>query len=234
MPDRLAQSASRPAVGAEPSPKAARLARPRWTDARLLFGVLLVVTSVVLGSRVLAGASRTQLVWAARHDLGARLTLTGQDVELRSVRLDSVAGAYLGASGPSPLGLVLARPVAAGELLPAAAVEPTDARAADRRQVTVPVATFHYPAGLGRGDLVDVYVTAGSDSATGSAAGDASVAPTLVLARALVVSLDDAGSGFGGASSSVGVVLSVPVDDVSKLVSGLRQGSVDLVGVPSR
>jgi Flp pilus assembly protein CpaB len=239
VPDRALSPAGRPpAVAGDPSPRASRLARARWTDTRLLLGVLLVMTSVVAGSRVLAGATRTQQVWAARHDLAAGLRLTSQDVELRPVRLDSLAKEYLSAQGRSPAGSVLARPVSAGELLPAAAVRPTSQPADVRRQVTVPVAAFHYPADLGRGQLVDVYVTPGSDASAAAAVGAGSPAapavPTLVLADALVVNVEDTGTAFGGGSSSVGIVLSVPADDVTAVVAGLHQGSVDLVGVPSQ
>jgi len=215
------------------SPAAARLSRPRGPDTRLLLGVLLVATSVVAGSRVLAGADRTELVWSAARDLASGIRLTAADVEVRAVRLDAAGANYLPAVGAGPTGDLLTRPVSAGDLLPAAAVVP-GAVADDRRQVTVAVSSLHYPPALGRGQLVDVYVTAGPTAASGPVvgAGAQAATPTLVLAGALVVDVWDGGSGFGGPSASVGVVLSVPGDQVAALVSGMRAGQVDLAGVP--
>ena len=91
--------------------------------------------------------------------------------------------------------------------------------------MTVPVATFHYPNDLARGGLVDVYVTPGGD--TGSAVG----VPELLVPRALVVSVEDSGTRFGGTGASIGVVLAVPAADVAALVAGLHRGPVDLVRV---
>jgi hypothetical protein len=217
------------------SPKATRLTRARWRDARLLFGVLLVMTSVVAGSRVLAGADRTQQVWSVTADLAAGTRLTAADLQLRAARLDAAAGNYLLSRDPDPVGSLLVRAVSSGDLLPAAAISSGSSPVDDRPQVTVPVATFHYPADLTRGQLVDVYVTPDATSADPSTASTtgAAAAPELLIVGALVVTVEDSGSGFGGPSSSVGVVLCVPADQVAALVGGLRRGPVDLVQVPT-
>jgi Flp pilus assembly protein CpaB len=214
-----------PAQAPGQSPPATRLARPRWGDARLLLGVVLVLTSIVVGSRVVAGADHTEQVWVAATDLAAGTRLSASDLLPRAVRLGSVSDHYLHVVG-DPAGSTLVRAVSAGELLPASAVRARDAAVEDRRQVTVPVAAFHYPGDLARGRLVDVYVTPGSDAAISSNA-----APELLVSGALVVSVEDSGSRFGGTSASIGVVLSVAPDDVSRLVAGLHVGPVDLVRV---
>jgi hypothetical protein len=215
------------------SPTLARLARPRWSDARLLLGVLLVLTSLATGARVMAGADRTAPVWAASRALAPGIELTSADVEVRAVRLDAAAGNYLAVGVDDPVGRVLTRAVSAGDLLPAAAVVLSAGLADQRRQVTVPVSAFHYPPDLSRGAVVDVYVTASAASPaspagvqTGTAAG-----AQLAIAGAVVVEVTDGGSGFGGPSASVGVVLSVSADQVASLVGGVRAGPVDLVRV---
>ena len=43
---------------------ASRLRRPRWTDPRLLVGLVLVAVATVAGSRVVAAADDTMPVWA--------------------------------------------------------------------------------------------------------------------------------------------------------------------------
>ena len=219
-----------------PSPKVTRLARARWGDARLLFGVVLVMTSVAAGSRMMASADRSEQVWAASHDLAAGIHVTAADVQVRAVRLDAAGRNYLTVGTADPVGRVLIRAVSAGDLLPAGALTPGPAAADPSRQVTVPVEAFHYPPGLGRGRLVDVYVTptaASSTAALPTVAAGASGAELLVDG-ALVVDVTDGGSGLGGPSATVGVVLSVPADQVADLVAEIRAGAVDLVQVPDQ
>ncbi len=206
------------------SPPAARLARPRWRDTRLLLGLLLVAVAVVLGARVVAASDSTELVWAVTRDLAAGSTLASGDVQQRAVRLDAVAGRYL-AAGSAPTGYVLTRSVAAGELLPAAAVLPPSATG-EVRLVTVPVQRFHFPADLAKGARVDVYTT--PKSATGASAPPSE----RVLADALVAGVERDASRVAAGSTVVGVVLAVPPTDVAALVGALQRGAIDLVRVP--
>ena len=206
---------------APPSPPALRLARPRWRDARLVAGVLLVLLAVVLGARTMASAARTTAVWAAARDLAVGTTLRPGDVVRHDVRLGSSASAYLSAAGGSPVGYVLSRPVTAGELLPAAAV--TEASAApDLRLVTVPVERFHRPGALRHGARVDVYVTVVTTSASPGTT-------RVVLTGATVDDVVSDGGRFGPTGDSVGVVLAVPPGEVSDLVAASRAGVLDLV-----
>jgi hypothetical protein len=230
------------------SPPATRLARPRWRDARLLLGVLLVLVSVVAGSRLLAGADRTVPVWAVSRDLPAGIRLTEDDVELRQVRLGVAGPNYLSAVR-DPVGRVLAGPVSAGDLLAASALTLQPDGQAGLREVTVPVSAFHYPPGLSRGAIVDVYVTpgsaGGSDGGVGATTSLTSGAssdpgPRLLASAVIVVGVDGVGSGLGGLGSApspsgtVGVVLDLRGDQVLDLVAGIRSGPVDLVLVPAR
>ena len=203
------------------SPVAGRVQPPRWRDTRLALGVLLILVSVVAGSRVVAGAQRVEQAWALQHDLAAGTTLQAADLRLVEVRLDAVGTNYVRAADADPAGRVLSRPVTSGELLPVAALQPADA--ATMSAVTVPVERFHYPSGLDRGQLVDVYVTAKTASGTGQGA------PERVLADVLVSGVDRDGSRFGSAGSVAGVVLSVDPDDVGRLVAAVRAGALDLV-----
>jgi hypothetical protein len=104
-----------------PESRAVRLSRARWLDTRLLLGLLLVLVSVVLGARLLAGADSRVEVWSVTRDLGADTPLSRDDVTATSVNLSGATHRYLSA-GQDPDGLVLTRPVGRGELLPAAAV----------------------------------------------------------------------------------------------------------------
>jgi hypothetical protein len=110
--------------------------------------------------------------------------------------------------------------------VPVAAVVPPEA-GGERRTVTVEVERFHAPSDLRRGEVVDVYVTS-TDSSEGRAA------PELLAEAAAVVEVEDDGSRFGGTGSSRGVVVSVPREQVPRLVGGLGRGTVDIVRIPAR
>jgi hypothetical protein len=214
------------------SPKAGRLASPSWLDTRLVLGVLLVLLSVVVGARVLASADRSSLVWSTTRDLAPGASLSETDLQAVQVRLFESTGGYLPATGAPPVGYVLDRPVAAGELLPRSAlVRPGDD--VDLRQVTVPVLPGHYPPALQRGQLVDVWVTPDRDAAPVAAEDAVAGASRLVLPGVTVEQVPDAGSALGGATPERAVVLVVPPDEVEELLGAMATGRLDLVRVPT-
>lgn len=207
------------------SPRARRLAAPRWLDTRLVLGVLLVLVSVVVGSRVLAAADRSQTVWVLTRDLAPGAQITQDDLGVARVRLYGDARHYLSARGPGPIGYLLRRGVGAGELLPVAALTPPD-RDVAYRAMTVPVQRGHLPPDLRAGTQVDVYVTPEATSGSAAPAGP----PRLVL-RAATVLLRPASSGFSGTTQE-SVVLQVRPTEVPLVLTALSQGRIDLVGVP--
>ncbi|MQA05275.1 MAG: flagellar biosynthesis protein FlgA [Streptosporangiales bacterium] len=207
-----------------PVPAASRVRGPRWRDARLLIGLLLVLASVAVGARLFATADRTTAVWAAARSMDEGSVLAADDLVKRQVRLLDVTDKYLAAS-TTPVGYVLTRAVGAGELMPSAAVR-KPSKAASRRQVTVPVNRGRLPAGLAAGRRVDVYVTPESEAAEEPQPSD------LAVSGAVVVNPGDARNRLGSAASDVGVVLSVPPDEVSGLLTAVHQGEVDLVLLP--
>lgn len=207
------------------SPPAARIATPRWLDLRLLAGVALVLVSVVAGAAVVGSADRSVRVYVARHALAPGQHLQADDVAVGRVRLYGRGGAYVSADGPAPTGYLVVRPVGARELLPVAALV-AGPDAAGTRHVAVPVSPGHLPAGIRRGDLVDVYVTA-------KAAGAGPVPePELVLAAAAVDAQEGGARTFGASGSTLTVVLSVPEQRVGQVVQAVQSGAIDLVRVP--
>jgi hypothetical protein len=205
------------------SSRAVRVAVPRWLDARLVLGVLLVALSVAAGARVFTAADNLTAVYVAAHDLVPGEHVTAGDLAVSHVRLRGQSGLYIAATAP-PVGYVVNRYVAAHELLPVGAL--ATASAAQRgRFVTVPVQPGHLADTLTRGELVDVYLT------PKSAAGQAVPAPVLVLAGVPVESRSGGTRTFS-ASSAFSVVLSVPVDRVAAIVHAVESGTIDLVTVP--
>ncbi len=194
-----------------------------------MIGLLLVLGSVAVGTRVVASVDDTQHVWAATADLAAGTPLGEAHLDRVEVRFTgNVAASYLDAA-TRPDGYVLTRPVGAGELLPANAVTVPGATADELRLVTVPVQQYHYPDDLQAGELVDVYVTvqpaAGGSPSAALVAGDITVAAVHRGTR----------GGFGGPSSSgaAGIELVVPTGEAAALVAALQSGPVDLVRVPT-
>ena len=206
------------------SPPAGRVGPPSWRDPRLVFGVVLVLASVVLGARLLSGSDRTSPVWVVTADLASGTRLDDDHLERRRVRLFDAGDRYVAATGGKPTGLVLLRAVGRGELLPYAAVARADA-APETRLVTLPVDRLHLPLGLASGQAVDVYVTPGGR--TGTVTGP----PQLVLSHAVVD--DRTESGAFGAADQVGVSVVVPASAVPQLVAAAQAGRIDLVRVPA-
>lgn len=208
------------------SPRAARLSAPRWLDARLGLGVLLVLTSVVGGARLLSAADRTELVWAAARDLAPGVVLGEGDLVQQEVGLVGGEVEYLAATGATPVGNVVQRGLLAGELVPRRALQAPER--VQLRQVTVGVRAGHAPPDLRRGQVVDVYVT---PVRAPSAAATPTAGSRLVLPDVTVVGVPEAPSFSAGADTRA-IVLSVPRDEVLGLVQAVTTGDVDLVRLP--
>lgn len=216
-----------------PRPRAARLARPRWLDLRLVLGALLVLTSVVVGAKVVAQADDTYPVWALRHDVGARSVLTEDDLIVTAVQLEGSAAVYVAAGGPPPVGWVLTRPLAAGELLPRAALARPSTP--DTRRVAVPV-TPVVAADLSDGAVVDVYVV--PTPAPGLTTGTAAPARVQrVLSDVTVAKVEQGGRSLSSSSTSASVVLILRTgdpDEVTAFLEAQARGTVQLVRVPAQ
>lgn len=188
--------------------------RNRWFEPRVLIGIALMVLATVVGALSMQHATQRVAVWQLDSGLAAGTRIASNDVHIAQVAIDQGVGAYA-AAGTVVVGRMLVHDLAAGELLPLAALAHTTA-AHDR--VTVPVEPLHLPPGLRRGQRVDVWLTPRlQDGALGET--------RRVLGAALVDAVDSA-----EVSGQPGVVLSVPRAQVAVLVSALRQGAIDLVG----
>ena len=215
------------------SPGARRLATPRWLDTRLVLGVLLVLVSVLVGARVLAGADRSQLVWATSRALAPGSVLTEGDLVAVRVRLFDSAERYLDAREPPPVGYVASRGLGTGELLPDDALRRPEVDV-DFRLVTVLVEVGHVPPDLVDGQQVDVWVTPAGGP--GSPTTRSAAAPALPGARVVLPGLTVASAppedGVGNGGAAAPVVLQVRPRDVARLLSATSLGRIDLVRVP--
>ncbi|MCW2598979.1 MAG: hypothetical protein JWM02_808 [Frankiales bacterium] len=211
------------------SPKATRLGSPSWLDGRLVLGVLLVLVSVLVGAKVLAGADTSQQVWVATRDLAPGTVLASGDLQVGRVRLFGTSPLYV--AGAKPVGYVVRRSISRDELLPVGSLNEPGTVVA-RRDITLPVPTGHLPPDLARGEQVDVYVTPDDKAAKRlPTKGLDPFAPRLVL-QALTVSRVVRSGGLGSSGQDQPVVLSVDPGDVLALVAAMGEGRIDLVRVP--
>ena len=196
-------------------PAATRAATPGWRDPRLWIGVVLVAGSVVAGARILSDADDMTSVWSASSDLVAGQTLTADDLRATRVRFDEGTDGdhYLGVDDELPAALTLSRPLAAGELVPSAALG--EAEADETVAVSIAVAAEHVPTELARGSRVDVWVIADRTVTDRRSARDGGAAE-LVLGDIEVLDAPVVSDAFASATSRQ-LVLAVPEADEEAL-----------------
>jgi hypothetical protein len=191
--------------------------------------VALVAASVLAGAVVLGGADDTVPVWAAADTMAAGHVLTADDLTVHRVHFaeDAEKALYFSAEHPLPAQLRLVHGVAAGELLPHAAVGTTDD--VDLRQVPVPVGPDQVPGQVGTGSVVDVYLrpaTRDGCRASRVCSGDPVVAGVTVLDAA--VPSESFGPGTGRM-----LVLGMTTDEARRyfhLLASTDQATVTVVG----
>lgn len=203
-----------------------RLQRPGWRDARLLVGLLLVLLSVVGGARLVASLDDTTPVYAAARDLLPGQQVGEGDLVPVPVRVGDRLDRYVDGSAGIEPGTYLVRQVAAGELVPVAALG--TARQALDKTVGVPVDTSAARA-LASGSVVDVWVSRRDREAVGEAYLD----PQLLLAGAVVDSVPADTTGLGAGLGRTTVQVVVPATDVGAVIAAVDQEArITLVPAP--
>jgi hypothetical protein len=185
-----------------PSPAPSRVSRPTWLDRRLVLGIALVLAAVLVGAQVVSSARHTDKEFAVSRDLAAGATLQASDLQAVDVQLPGTAQVYV-IDLAKAVGKVLDRPLARGELLPAAAL----AAAPARTTVSLPLGADAAPR-LGRGQRIVVWLSI-------------KTCPTQVLLTDVTVQdvrAADAGS-FTSGGAGQDVVLSVAPDLAQRIVS---------------
>lgn len=206
-------------VGTPPTPR--RLARPKWMDVRVIGGVLLLVVSIAVGSKVIGAATRTIPVWAIAHDVAAGTVLAQKDLVAAEVNLGERAGTYTDATA-NISGRILNRALSAGELVPAAAL----GEVGDLRVVSVAVAPEHVAPSVAHGSVVDLYLITGRGGVAGSP-----IETRLLQGGVTIQSVTAPASGglSGAVSSRYQIALALSVPDADRLVRELPLGEPLLV-----
>jgi hypothetical protein len=208
-------------------PRAARrLELPSWRDLRLVVGLVLVLLSVAGGLRLVSTFDDSTPVYAATRDLLPGQQVGSADVVAVPVRMGEHLQGYVDGSAPLAPGTYLARPVAAGELVPASAL--VTAREALDKTVSVPVDVAAART-LAAGAVVDVWVSPRDREELGEAYGD----PRLLLPGAVVDRVPAETTGLGAGLGRAAVQVVVPADRVGEVIAAVDQGSrVTLVPAP--
>ncbi len=198
------------------SPAARRLRPPSWRDSRLVVGVVLVLTSVVLGALAFRAADDRTGVWAARADLTTGDPVTEADLVRVDVRLGDGAAQYLQTSQGLPADAVLERDLRPGELVPRSSLVPPgnlDVQPVPVRVDAIDVTT------LAKGSLVSVYAGTPEDDVR---SGEG-MRYELVLERVTVAEIPEERRGVMSGSGSAPVVLVIPREEVASLLSLQRK-----------
>lgn len=207
------------------SPPARRLQRPSWLDLRLVLGVVIVLASVLVGAKVVAGADKSTTVWAASRDLAAGSTLQASDLKAVRVRLYETSGAYL-ATATSPAGLELHRDISNGEMLTESAVATESSYAV----FALSVPAQRVPASLKRGDVINVYTSGPTSPSSGATvAGNAN---SVVLAATALTVAEVTGRGNGAlatGSTNLQITLKVLPCAVTDLLTRTEGKMISIV-----
>lgn len=167
-------------MGRMASSKPRRLVAP---DPRLLIGLALVVASVVGTVGLILALDDTIEVYAAPDALTPGERLEADELEIVAVRLDAASPRYL-RPGDLTDSVVVTRTVGAGELVPAAAVAPSELAGTTSLVLSVGGAVAR---AIEPGATVDVWAAREDD--TGRYAP-----PTVLVDGAVVVALVEEGS----------------------------------------
>ena len=186
-------------------------------DPRLVIGIVLIAASTFGVWTLVSGLDDGVEVYVATETLTPGTHIRADDLATESVRLGTSASRYL-AEGDFPEGgLVVARTIDAGELVPNAAVDETDRTGL--ATVVVP-SRGPLPAGVGPGTRVDVW--------TAKEAEHGYEPPTVLVSGAEIAGVIEAEGMVSTGGTSVELL--VPREKVAALLGALASGdAIDLV-----
>lgn len=200
-----------------------RAHRPFFGDLRFVIGVALVIASVA-GVWILVSTSRqTAPVLQATRTVLPGESISSADLQVVEVGLGSLGDSYL---APHSLesGAVAVRTLAAGELVPLAAVGDAD----DLRTTSVVIGSTAVPADVTSGALVELWHAPPIED------GRAFEEPRILVADAVVAHVAEEEGMLAGARTDVEVIVDrADVADVLAAITGGDAISIVPVGAGS-
>lgn len=192
-----------------------------WFDTRFVIGLVLVLGSVAGVVAVVAASDSSIQVYTARTALTPGDEVEAGDFVETSVRLDAAASLYLLPGDVTDAGLVITKPVAKGELVPASAVGST----AGIRQTAIVIAVSNQlAASVVPGSAVDLW--AAHEAEEGDFGGPVVLVPSAIVVRVIE------GDGIVVGASAGSVEILVPRTRIARVLEATANGdSLSLVPV---
>lgn len=194
--------------------------RSRWFDVRLAVGVLLIGASIAGVMLIVSSSDSSVTVYSSERTLSAGDEITLEDLVETRVRLGDAASHYL-RPGDVDDGVVVARTVGKGELVPLSAVGVLESTASASIVVSV---SGVLPKSVREGSVVDLWAAA-------SGRENAEESPTVVAPGVTVVRVSEADGMIAGAESHSVEVL-VSRDRIARILEA-RTAGASLALVPT-
>ena len=186
-------------------------------DPRLVIGIVLIAASTFGVWTLVSGLDDGVEVYVARDTLTPGTRIAVDDLATESVRLGASSSHYLTAGELPEGGLVVARTIEAGELVPDAAVDETDR--SGLATVVVP-SRGPLPTDVAAGTRVDVWTAKEGESGYEP--------PTVLVSGAEIAGVIEAEGMVSTGGTSVELL--VPREKVAALLGALASGdAIDLV-----
>ena len=196
-------------------------------NSRLVTGLSLFIIALLAASLIAKEANRTVYVWASSTELAPGNIITQSDIKATPVLLPESAKNYLSASAQI-IGAVVKFRVAAGDLIPLAAITST-AEQLDLRAVPLTVESTDLPMGLTRGEVIDIYAIPTSNSISNPTSNPTSnprsiVESTLLTERVSVSAVSERNN-----SGKASVVVSLPQPLITLILNHLADSRLIIV-----
>jgi len=192
-------------------------------NSRLVTGLSLFIIALLAASLIAKEANRTVYVWASATELAPGNIITQSDIKATPVLLPESAKNYLSASAQI-IGAVVKFRVAAGDLIPLAAIAST-AEQLDLRAVPLTVESTDLPMGLTRGEVIDIYAIPTSNSISNPTSNPRSIVESTLLTERVSVSAVSERNNSGKAS----VVVSLPQPLITLILNHLADSRLIIV-----
>ncbi|AWB88675.1 hypothetical protein [Homoserinimonas hongtaonis] len=190
-----------------------RAPRSRWFDVRLAVGVVLIGASIAGVMLIVGSSDNSVTVYSSDRTLSAGDIVSLGDLVETRVRLGESAGHYL-RPGDIDDGVVVARTVGKGELVPLSAVGSLEGSSS--AAIVVSVAGV-LPRSVREGSVVDLW------AAEGDRDGE-SVSPTVVASGVTVVRVSEADGMIAG-SQTQSVEVLVSRDRIARILESKAAGA---------
>lgn len=181
-----------------------------WVDPRLAVGIVLIAASVVGVFGIVSVADASDRVLAARESLAPGDRVDATDLVVTQVRMSQATDLYLVAGDIPSEGLVVTKPIGAGELIPASAV----GSAAGLRLASIVIeVNGELPGSIGPGATADIWASRLEET-------NEYGPPSVIVAAATVVRLVETDS-LVATGNTTTVELLVPRNRVARVLEAL-------------